>query len=150
MRSSYWFIVASIVFTLPGCSPRVETKPTLEKVAPVSGTLTFNGQPLESYQVTFLPTDGRRPAVGLTDVAGRFKLGTNDVDDGAPLGTNKISVVFAARSSDDSASASPIDDPALLPKPKISIPAKYSNPETSELIQEVPADGISDLKLDLK
>ena len=150
MRSSSWLVITSIICSLSGCSPGIETKPTLEKVAPVSGTLTFKGQPLDSHQVTFLPTDGRRPAVGLTDSNGRFKLGTNDVDDGAPLGTNKISVVFAARSTVDSASASPIDDPALLPKPKVSIPAKYSNPETSELIQEVPSGGISDLKLDLK
>jgi hypothetical protein len=43
-----------------------------------------------------------------------------------------------------------IDDPSKLPKPKIRIPAKYNDPTTSELTQEVPWSGISDLKIDLK
>jgi hypothetical protein len=150
MQFSARLLVVLLVAGLSGCGSGVEMKPTLERVAPVSGTLTYKGQPLESYQVIFLPTDGRRPGVGVTDAAGKFKLGTNDVGDGAPLGANKVSLAFASPSSDDSASASPIDDPALLPKPKISIPSKYGNPETSGLTQEVPSGGLSDLKLDLK
>jgi hypothetical protein len=43
-----------------------------------------------------------------------------------------------------------IDDPSLLPKPSVQIPARYASPETSKLTQEVPAGGLTDLKIDLK
>jgi hypothetical protein len=49
----------------------------------------------------------------------------------------------------DSTQATPIDDPAEMPKPPVEIPAKYSNPETSGLTQDVPAGGVTDLKIDL-
>lgn len=70
-----------LILGLAGCSPAV-VKPTLEKVVPVSGTVTYQGKPVESFQVSFIPTDGRRAAVGITDASGKFTLGTNDVADG--------------------------------------------------------------------
>jgi hypothetical protein len=149
MRTIESLTVLSLIAGLSGCGSN-EIKPTLEKVVPVSGTLTYQGKPLENYQVSFIPTDGRRAAVGITDVAGRFTLGTNDIGDGAPPGKHKVSVTFAPPSPDDSATSSPVDDPELLPKPKVAIPKKYGNPETSGLQQEVPSGGLTDLKLDLK
>lgn len=149
MRTIEWMIVLGLVAGLAGCGSE-EIKPTIEKVVPVSGTLTYQGKPLENYQVSFVPTDGRRPAVGVTDATGKFTLGTNNLTDGAPPGKHKVSVAFAPPSTDDSATGSPIDDPALLPKPKIDVPSKYANPQTSGLEQEVPAGGLTDLKLDLK
>ncbi len=150
MRAFGWTVSICLVTGILGCGSSDRVKPSIEKVAPVSGTLTFQGKPLENYQVTFLPTDGRRPGVGVTDAEGKFKLGTNDIGDGAPLGKNQVAVNFAPPSTDDSTTSSPIEDPALLPKPKVMIPAKYGNPSTSELTQEVPSGGLTDLKLDLK
>lgn len=138
-----------LILGLAGCSPAV-VKPTLEKVVPVSGTVTYQGKPVESFQVSFIPTDGRRAAVGITDASGKFTLGTNDVADGVPPGKHKVSIAFAPTSTDDSASASPVDDPKLLPKPKLAVPSKYANPATSGLEQEVPAGGLTDLKIELK
>lgn len=149
MRTIEWVTVLCLVTGLTGCGSN-EVKPTLEKVVPVSGTLTYLGKPLEHHQVSFVPTDGRRAAVGITDAEGKFTLGTNDLADGAPPGKHKVSVTFAPPSPDDSATGSPIDDPELLPKPKVAIPAKYGNPETSEIVQEVPSGGLTDVKLDLK
>ena len=39
---------------------------------------------------------------------------------------------------------------AAPPKPKVKIPAKYNDPEKSGLVQEVPAAGLTELKIDLK
>ena len=98
-----------------------------------------------------MPEDGRRPAVGITDANGKFKLGTNSLDDGAPPGLNKIAIVWVGPPSKSQPGMEVIiDDPAKLPKPKIKIPAKYSDPATSGLTQDVPRGGISDLKLELK
>lgn len=133
-----------------GCAqtgPRAE----IEKVVPVSGVLTYLGNPLEFYQVTFLPTDGRRVAIGVTDAAGKFTMGTNTKDDGAPAGTHKVAFVWVGPPSGNTPGQEAIvDDPTKLPKPKIKIPEKYGNPETSGYTQEIPARGISDLKFDLQ
>lgn len=147
MQSRKRFAVLLLLTSLAGCGtpqPRIE----IEKVVPVSGTLTYQGQPLEQYEVTFYPTDGRRAAVGLTDAAGQFKLGTNKIGDGAPPGMNKIGVNYLSVSADDLAGSS--DGRTYLRQPKFKIPAKYGNPETSGLTQDVPSGGLPDLKLDLQ
>lgn len=134
-----------------GCGSRPGPQAKVEIVVPVSGTLTYQGNPLESYQISFLPMDGRRPAMGTTDAAGKFTLGTNKVGDGAPPGTHKLTIVWLAPPSTDAPGQETIiDDPALLPKPKIQIPDKYSNSDTSGLTQEVPAGGLKDLKIELQ
>jgi hypothetical protein len=141
-----WLLMAFVI----GCGAET-VKPNLEKVVPVSGTLTYKGQPLEGYMVSFLPVDGRRPAVGVTDVNGKFKLGTNSADDGAPPGQCEVTVVWAGpKETGPAGQESIIDDPAQLPKPKIQIPEKYASPKASGLSLNVPAGGLSDLKIDLQ
>lgn len=140
---------ASLLLYALGCG---RSGPTAEivDVEPVSGVLTYQGKPLEYFQVTFYPTDGRRPAAGVTDGAGKFTLGTNEEGDGAPPGPCKVSIAFVGPPMDDAAAqANPIDNPAFLPRPPIVIPAKYASPETSGLTQDVPDGGASDLKIEL-
>lgn len=122
----------------------------IEEVVPVAGTLRFQGKPLEFFQVTLVPSDGRRAATGVTDKDGNFKLGTNDLGDGAPPGTHKVAVVWVGPPAADAAGQEVVvDDPSKLPKPSVAIPAKYNNPESSGLTLEVPAAGLPDWKLDL-
>jgi hypothetical protein len=150
MQRSWVVVLLGILPLALGCGGAIEG-PTIEKVVPVSGTLTYQGKPLEYFQVTFVPTDGRRAAVGITDAAGKFALGTNDVSDGAPPGTHKVAVAWVGPQSDTSAGQEQIvDDPSKLPKPSVQIPPKYSNAETSQLTQEVPASGLKDVTIDLK
>lgn len=132
-----------------GCSSAI-TKPEHVKTAQVSGSLSYQGRPLASFQVILTPTDGQRPARGKTDQAGKFTVGTNQPGDGAAIGLHKVSVVYEPPESVDSAEAMPIDDPSKMPKPPVELPKKYSNPETSELTVEVPKEGLSDYKLELK
>ena len=135
---------------LAGCSSQYEYRSETIATVPVSGTLTFKGQPLEYYQVIFFPSDGVRVAAGITDANGKFTLGTNDGGDGAASGSCKVAVNFVGPPSTDAGGNEQIiDDPSKLPKPKVKIPAKYNDPEKSGLIQEVPAAGLTDLKIDL-
>jgi hypothetical protein len=62
---------------------------------PVSGTVTVDGQPVEGATVTFHPLDDDRegrPATGLTDKTGTFRL-TTGTEDGARPGAYKVVVI---------------------------------------------------------
>lgn len=140
-------LLAAPAAGLTGCGGGSGAK--IEKVVPVSGTLTFKGQPLEHHQVTLQPEDGRRAAIGVSDATGKFTLGTNDVADGAPPGRSRVAVVFAPPTVDTSLTAGGADN-ASLPKPKVKIPAKYNNAQTSKLTRDIAEAGESDLKIDLE
>jgi hypothetical protein len=64
---------------------------------PVEGTVTRGGRPLPNIQVVFLAdpdagTVGPR-AIGKTDAAGRYRLRTDQGDDGAVAGTHRVVVL---------------------------------------------------------
>jgi hypothetical protein len=139
-------LTIGLLFAYAGCGSSSD----IEKAVPVSGTVTFQGKPLEGYQVTFMPTDGRRPAIGVTDAAGKFTLGTNNVGDGAPPGMSKVAFVWVPPSVGAPGQEAINDNPANLPKPKVKIPDHYADSEKSGITQDVPSRGISDLKFELK
>jgi hypothetical protein len=140
--------VLLLTLAVLGCGNSDLGGPTQEAVVPVSGTVTYQGQPLESFQVIFRPADGRKPGVGTTDANGNFTLGTNDVGDGCPPGPCKVAVAFAPPADDGLGDV--IDDPSKLPKPKVNVPAKFANPDTSEITVDVPKGGLKDYKLDIQ
>lgn len=148
-RTAWRVAVLLILAPCAGCESAYTVNPEIVKTVPVSGTLTYKGRALESHQVSLVPEDGARGASGVTDSEGKFTLGTNEPGDGAPPGRYKVSVAFVPPET-DTVNSGPVEDPALLPKPAIEIPATYANPETSGLVQEVPADGIPDLRLELQ
>ena len=61
-------------------------------VAPVSGVVTFEGEPVVDAEVTFHPANGR-PASGKTDSQGEFTLTTFDGKPGALLGQHRVTIV---------------------------------------------------------
>ncbi len=65
--------------------------------APVSGTVTLDGQPLSSVMVSFMPNGGGPAASALTDASGKYSLVTAGKK-GAVLGkhTVKVTTVVAA------------------------------------------------------
>lgn len=146
-----WLVGLSLSFLvmLAGCDGYSRTA-HLEKVAAVSGTVTYQGKPLEGYRVVFMPTDGRRPATGITDAQGKFILGTNAANDGAPPGTHKVAFTWAPPQTGEPGQEAVVDTPDKLPKPKVKIPNKYNDPEKSGITHEVPARGASDIKFDLQ
>ena len=147
---SVWHSLCCVVLLLSGCARPAGPVATADRTVPVSGTLTFAGKPLEGFQVTFLSADGHRAAIGVTDSAGRFVLGTNEAGDGAPPGRHRVSVVWVGPQVEMVPGQEEImDDPSLLPKPSIEIPQRYGNPETSGLVQEVPENGLDDVKIEL-
>jgi len=70
-----------------GCSSenRIET-------ATVSGTVTFNGDPLQIGSLLFVPVTGGPSAEANIGTDGSFEMGTYDDDDGAVLGEHKVMI----------------------------------------------------------
>ena len=88
-RVSLLAVVALWLVGTAGCGPRT----SLEGLAPVEGTVTFQGKAVEGATVVFVPaTAGKRAAIGTTDVTGRFRLTTKDPGDGALPGPYAIAV----------------------------------------------------------
>jgi hypothetical protein len=112
--------------------------------------VTYQAKPLEGYRVVFMPTDGRRPASGVTDASGKFVLGTNTGNDGAPPGMCKVSFAWEPPRSGEPGQESINDTPDKMPKPKVKIPEKYNDPEKSGIVYEVPRRGTSNITFDLQ
>jgi hypothetical protein len=137
----------------------------------VSGTVTYNGKPLERGTINFAPADGKGRAAGGTITDGRYSLTTQDPDDGALPGKYKVSVV--AKATDPSKVDLKIKKPRegsqteaekkamamVFPqkvaalaaaKAKSLIPARYISPETSGLTFEVKEQSNTAADFDLK
>ena len=90
---SRWMVSASLLALLCcGCGEKVKGRPQMAKV---NGKVSYQGNPVEGAMVTFLMEDAPRPATGVTDAEGNFKLTTFDTFDGAIIGTHKVVITKA-------------------------------------------------------
>jgi hypothetical protein len=130
----------------------------------VSGTVTYNGSPVEGATVVFAPTgtDGKS-AAGTTDAQGHFTLTTVEAGDGAVPGAYGVTVTKSeggaapgGTQTEEEAYASgfPEGDGATAtpagPEIKDILPAKYKVAETSGLTATVEASGGGDFTFELK
>lgn len=111
---------------------------------PVTGKVTYNGQPVADATVTFVgPANS---AFGRTDAEGNFKLRTT-VGEKVPLGDYQVTVMKTDTPPAPPASMNPEEyrppDPNAPPppEPKDLVPAKYKNPTTSLLTASVKDSG---------
>ncbi len=70
------------------------------KVAPVTGTVTLDGKPLERASVLFQPAGGGRPSFGVSDKNGVYRLGYSMDEEGAEVGSCTVKVSTAIESGD--------------------------------------------------
>ena len=77
-----------LALTLFGCTARPANQP---KIAPVSGTVTMDGRPLEGVAVVFESERGVL-SFGNTDADGRYKLSYIRSAKGAGLGRNVVRI----------------------------------------------------------
>jgi hypothetical protein len=69
-------------------------------VAPVSGTVTLDGTPLQRASVTFQPNDGGRPSFGVTNDQGRYVLEHSMTELGAKVGVCTVRITTENRDDD--------------------------------------------------
>lgn len=108
-------------------------------VAPVSGTVTLDGQPLANALVSFYPQDeGKRFSTGTTDAAGHYELVYTNDQHGAAVGKHTVKITTATVQGEGG--------PAKPPKEKL--PAKYN--DKSELTVDVASGSNSNTDFDLQ
>lgn len=108
-------------------------------MAPVSGVVKLDGEPLAGAGVTFTPVNGGRPAWATTDQQGQYTLTTFVDGDGALVGEHVITVAKAGPADPvpevaDQGLASIAGLQAEMKKPKRAlVPAKYGGLKTTDL-----------------
>lgn len=87
LRRHLW-IALSLLIVIAGCG---DGRPAL---FPVQGKVVYSdGQPVRQANVEFVPQSIGPSPRGKTDHQGRFKLGTYESADGAPVGDYRVVVV---------------------------------------------------------
>src|SRR5687768_7723562 len=127
--------VLLLLTTISGCGPGNKLG-----TAPVTGTVTYRGQPVDGATVSFIPDGDGRPATAITKAGGAYQLTTLD-SEGALPGQY---TVLVRKMEISPASTQPVsmEDALKLnnrppPPPKELLPAKYGDAAKSPLKFEV-------------
>ncbi len=123
-----------------GCGSGGGTRPPMGKV---KGVVKYKGQPVSGAVVNLFMEGAPRSASGTTDDNGNYKLTTFDTNDGAIVGTHKVTVVkpFAMPlgkeptqlTADDLLKITKEGKLEEMKKPGGDLPAKYADVKTSKL-----------------
>lgn len=125
------------------------------------GTVTYRAAALAGATVTLAPQQGQRPAVGLSDGAGRFRLTTLATGDGAMPGGYKVTVTktdeavvpknVAEMTVEEMRAyeAEIMKGPPDFREPDQLLPARYGDQATTPLSCEVKATGGNEFRFDL-
>lgn len=148
-RMIEWPIVVSLALVavpIFGCSSKA---PVSGKR--VTGTVTYNGAPVEGASVSFIsPTAS---GYGSTDKDGHFTLRSSQ-GEGVPVGdykvtVTKIEVLAAGKEATSETDYVPPDPNVPPPQPKDLLPAKYKQAETTPLSGNVTESGPNEVTLTL-
>ena len=125
-----WLCATLSALVLAGCA---ESGPD---VAPVTGRVTLDGQPMVGARLMFQPEAvGGSPSYGTTDGEGRYTLGYKRGQPGAMPGWHSIRIEAGAGQEGSEGKATP------------ALPARYN--AQSELRREVKADEDNTVDFDL-
>ncbi len=154
-RVGFWTILSVLVV---GCSGDAGNP----KVAPVTGTVTYQGKPVGGATVSFIKEGESRSSVGVTDSQGRFQLSTFGNNDGAVIGDNAVTIAKktasaaappATMASDPMEMMKKMRAEAEKPPEKVKtdeLPERYLDPKASGLKAIVSADAKkNEFKFDL-
>ena len=160
-RNQYVIGLLLILAFLPGCGNRFP-------VTKVTGTITWNGEPVENAMVTFIPdSSSGTVATAQTDKSGKYVLKTYLGDQtayGAFSGGYKVTIVKRIQTNFSDLSIenlSPEEQDALSnqvtaalrgrsPSYEYIVPKKYESQLTSGLTADVPEKGKTVCDFDLE
>ncbi|QDT69332.1 hypothetical protein MalM25_22680 [Planctomycetes bacterium MalM25] len=118
------------------------------QMAPVSGVVTLDGEPLANASLYFQPQRTGAdpvvgpPSIGVTDEQGRYNLRAQSSDTGAVVGEHRVSIsTFESRMVDPQNS----DRVEIVSEERV--PPRYRSP--SELTYSVSRGGADDANFDL-
>ncbi len=107
------------------------------ETAPVTGTVTYQGNPLPKGAITFYPASGR-PAYGKIVDGKIVDVTLLKPGDGAIPGPNKVSITSVEPGKD------------MYTPSKSLIPDRYADPSKSGLTAEIKKGQTNEVKFDLK
>jgi hypothetical protein len=119
-------LTALVVLSSCGCGQKTAS------VAVVRGTITLDGQPLQSGNVATIPSAGHGALGAIQN--GEFELSTFGKNDGAVPGTHKVAVT--ARDPVQGSSPEAVAG-------KLLVPQRYTNADASGLTIEVKAGEVN-------
>ncbi|MBI1248515.1 hypothetical protein GC197_11835 [bacterium] len=131
--------IGLLALVLGGCSGS-------QRIVPVSGVVTLDGEPLADAVIGFEPiaTEGEFEAgmgsYARSDAEGRFVLRALTKEEGALVGVHRVSVSTVVGKEGPNGE--------MLGLTKERVPARYNN--DTKLTFEVPAGGTDQANLDLK
>jgi hypothetical protein len=109
-----------------------------------TGRLTYQGKPVPSTQVTFLPEDGGRPSHGVTDDDGNFTLKYSRTLSGVARGKHTVFIKYDLSVEEELKKIPPKASKELR-----AVITKFGDPKTSPFHYEVTQSGQHfDIKLD--
>jgi hypothetical protein len=138
-------LLSVVLAGFTGCSGSSEHPPTY----PVSGTVTWKGQPLEGATLVFIPSDEKgESAAAKSDAQGKFEVTTFKQGDGARPGEYRVRVSKyeevkrdpkAKNLTYEEEQAAPDFDPTArpTPPPKNLLPKKYESESSSGITHTV-------------
>lgn len=131
-RSCALIILNLLILLLPGCGS--SDQPELGEV---TGTITFNKQPLVGVAVVFQPENGR-PARGMTNAEGKYELTYIRQTKGSKVGPNRVEIAPSEEGEEEEAAVGGEEADSSAKKSKSgkpTIPARYN--VRSELTADV-------------
>ena len=123
-RRNLCLLVCLCIFAV-GCG-----NPHELEVAPVQGTITYEGKPVTQGFVVFVPQKGKR-ATSPIDSTGHFSLSTYAENDGAIVGSHKVGIV--AFENMEQYYLAQYSDTGNYKMPPEIIPKKFGDPFSSGL-----------------
>jgi hypothetical protein len=129
---------ALMTIGLAGCG---SGDPNAIKAVPAAGTVTYKGQPIETGTVGFIPAQGRPASGPITN--GHFTMTTYTDNDGAIPGHHAVTVnatkqvTGSGRAGDEGRTVS-------------LVPENYAHPDSSGTAVDIPPEGKTDIKIELR
>jgi hypothetical protein len=130
--------VAAAILLSAGCSKG-------PAVAPVSGKVLYNGEPLPYGSIMFQPASGQ-PAGAAIEPDGTFRLSTFSEFDGAIIGPHKVKVTCYTSQRPSEKAQKKVGEATLG---QLLIPLQYTFLDQSGLTATVPAEGAGSLVFEL-
>lgn len=139
-------LLACSLSALIGCGGSSETP---EVLAPVSGAVLIDGQPLSGVLVSFVAINDTvgTGAYGVTDDAGKFTLTHQSGEPGIEPGQYQINF---SRMTMPNGEPVPPDQSAADVNAEEMIPAKYNTPGPNMLYEEIPPEGKEGLEFKIE
>jgi hypothetical protein len=145
-RRFYALLAVCGVVAMTSCG----TEDSFGKRYYVSGTVTYNGKPLEKGKISFVPDDSKGVGASAVIDNGSYTLSTGGNEDGARAGKYKVTITAkedsSAKAKADFAKASNRTEPEYVPgrflataeaQAKSLIPTGYGDVRTTTLTADV-------------